>query len=383
MTIFPKLQQFLFPKYDTEEVRRHIDDYNVRFTFIAAIIAFVASCALIVMKNKNIIVDAIPYMPTRQFYNTFILTQIIVMLLSVAYLFGILKRHAVAHLITGAFGAAYAVFGIAISLVYYAHGNQILPFIGVAIFASSVLLLSPAAAILCISAAFSAFLFMLGIKHCMTYKLLMHIILIWSMCIFVSINRFYYRVSTESQSLRLKKLNSELEMISKYDSLTGIRNRYSLRGDFNAYIGKHIFLMMSDIDNFKSFNDQCGHDVGDKVLLRFAKILSESFEKDSCYRYGGDEFLVIKPFDAKESFENCLVNCCRLMKELRLDEEAMPFSFSGGYAYGYAETDKDIRAMMKCADEYLYKVKRSGKHNVLGGEYGKRSEDSIANCLET
>lgn len=378
MTVFPKLQQFLFPKYDSEEVRRHIDDYNVRFTFIASVIAFAASCALIVLKDKNIIVDSIPYMPVRTFYSVFILTQIVVMLLSVFYLSGILKKHAAAHLITGAFGIAYAVFGIAVSIVYYAHGNQILPFVSVAIFASSVLVLAPAAAIAGISGAFTAFLLMVGLEHGMTYKLLMNIMLIWSMCIFVSINRFYYRVSTLSQSERLKKLNAELEMISKYDALTEIRNRYSLRGDFNAYIGKRIFLMMSDIDNFKNFNDQRGHDIGDKVLLRFAKILSESFTKDSCYRYGGDEFLIIKPFDSKETFESCLVNCCRLMNDIQLDEEAVPFSFSGGYTYGYAAAHEDIRAMMKQADEYLYKVKRHGKHNILGGEYGKGIEHSIA-----
>ena len=90
------------------------------------------------------------------------------------------------------------------------------------------------------------------------------------MCIFVSINRFYYRVSTLSQSERLKKLNAELEMISKYDALTEIRNRYSLRGDFNAYIGKRIFLMMSDIDNFKNFNDQRGHDIATDPMHFFS-----------------------------------------------------------------------------------------------------------------
>lgn len=362
---------------------RHIDNYNVRFTFVASVIAFTAALTLILLKDKNIIIDSIPYMSIRTVYTVFILTQLIVMLLSSLYLRGALKKHAVAQLITAAFGLVYAVFGIIVSLIYYAHGNQILPFIGVAIFASSVLLLNPASALVFISAAFFSFLLMVGLEHGITYKLLMNMLLIWSMCIFVSINRFYYRVSMESQSERLKKLNSELEMISKYDALTELRNRYSLRGDFDAYTGKNIFLMMSDIDNFKSFNDQKGHDVGDKILFRFAKVLSESFTKDCCYRYGGDEFLIIKPYDYKEMFESCIVNCCRLMNDIRLDGDAARFSFSGGYAYGYAATNEDIRAMMKQADEYLYKVKRSGKHNILGGEYEWGMKVVVAGSAET
>lgn len=371
MFILQKMKTFLFPHRIPKEVISHIDDYNVKFSLAASIAALIISIIIVLQDDSNIMLKSISSVPLKRYYFAFIIVLIFIILLSLIYIFRKIRNHLFAGITISVFCLSYTVFGILLGLVNYACGDQILPFIGVEMFISAVLLLSPAPAVIFISVSFTSFLFLLSIKYGIKLKLCINTLMIWSICVFVSVRRFNYRIATESKSSRLKRLNSELEVISKYDALTGIRNRYSLRGDFDIYTGKKIFLMMSDVDDFKSFNDMKGHETGDKVLFRFANILSESFSRDSCYRYGGDEFLVIKPYTDESTFESCLVNCCRLMKDMKVDGEEINFSFSGGYIYGFAENHADIRNMIKQADEYLYKVKVNGKHNILGGEFKK------------
>lgn len=369
MFILQKMKNFLFPRRIPKEVINHIDDYNVKFSLAASIAALIISIIIVLQDDSNIMLKSISSISLKRYYFVFIIAIIFIMILCLIYIFKKLQNHLFARIIVIIFCLVYTIFGILLAVVSYACGDQILPFIGVEMFISAVFLLYPAPSVIFISTSFTSFLLLLSIKYGITLKLCINTLMIWLICVFVSVRRFNYRIITESKSERLKRLNTELEVISKYDALTGIRNRYSLRGDFDIYTGKNIFLMMSDVDDFKSFNDMKGHETGDKVLFRFANILSESFGRDSCYRYGGDEFLVVKPYTDKSSFESGLVNCCRLMKDMKVDGEEINFSFSGGYIYGFAENHSDIRNMIKQAAEYLYKVKLNGKHNILGGEF--------------
>lgn len=51
---------------------------------------------------------------------------------------------------------------------------------------------------------------------------------------------------------------------------------------------------MFDIDDFKFFNDMYGHTIGEKIIKTFAEDISDLFGSSNCYRYGGDEILVIR-----------------------------------------------------------------------------------------
>lgn len=108
----------------------------------------------------------------------------------------------------------------------------------------------------------------------------------------------------------------ELKEISLKDPLTGLRNRRFLREvlgeDIENYLKKKCYLlkknakrrqnddfhvygvMMVDIDYFKTLNDEFGHDIGDKWLVQFSKIMKAHLRSDDeVIRYGGEEFLII------------------------------------------------------------------------------------------
>lgn len=167
----------------------------------------------------------------------------------------------------------------------------------------------------------------------------------------------------------LKKDNKKLAEISRIDVLTNTKNRFALRKDFNSYVGSEIQLMIFDIDNFKQINDQYGHNIGDKILLNIGKAAQQVFSSESVYRFGGDEFIIIKNDLSLKEFKDKIKTLQKLASNIEVDENNKGITLSFGYTYGVVSHVIDIRSMMKFADELLYEVKRNGKNNSLGKRY--------------
>ena len=163
----------------------------------------------------------------------------------------------------------------------------------------------------------------------------------------------------EQTNKELKKVNDLLKTIASNDSLTNLRNRYSLRQDFEMYVGMPLHIAFIDLDNFKEMNDKNGHVYGDKVLAAVGKSLSDNFRTANCYRYGGDEFLVIAE---KETEDSVLAAYESMQKQLR----ASSIFLSGGYVYGVPEDASELRSMIMQADEMLYRAKEEGKNQLKG-----------------
>ena len=163
----------------------------------------------------------------------------------------------------------------------------------------------------------------------------------------------------EQTNKELKKVNDLLKTIASNDSLTNLRNRYSLRQDFEMYVGMPLHIVFIDLDNFKELNDKNGHVYGDKILAIVGKALSDSFRTANCYRYGGDEFLIIAE---KETEDSVLAACEKVKKQLTSSD----IFLSGGYVYGVPEDSAELRSMIMQADEMLYRAKEEGKNQFKG-----------------
>ncbi len=109
--------------------------------------------------------------------------------------------------------------------------------------------------------------------------------------------------SKVEELIQLRESNYKLEKLSFYDSLTGLENRRRfdqiLNREWNRAIReqKELSIIMLDVDNFKSYNDNYGHINGDECLKRLAKSLLSTVKRscDSVARYGGEEFIVLLP----------------------------------------------------------------------------------------
>lgn len=172
---------------------------------------------------------------------------------------------------------------------------------------------------------------------------------------------------------RLRDSNEALQEESHLDPLTGLYNRNVLRENFSEYKHHDLIVTLLDIDDFKKINDLCGHEIGDVALRELAAILSETFTNTDCYRYGGDEFLLIRLDDDWTKYNLEMIHVRSSLTRVVLGPKKMPVHISAGYISGTTETGEDLRAMFRLADEMLYESKRLGKNRV-SGETFRRGE---------
>ena len=152
------------------------------------------------------------------------------------------------------------------------------------------------------------------------------------------------------------------------DTLTNLPNRRKL----NEWLKEaksvlkeqaNFAVMLMDIDNFKHINDNYGHEIGDHVLVEYGQRVSAILEQNGIVgRYGGDEFMVVLPYETQQYVE---VIASRIVAEMQRPIEIQQTILSITTSIGVAlvEEDMAIRKMLKCADDALYKVKEQGKND--------------------
>ena len=153
----------------------------------------------------------------------------------------------------------------------------------------------------------------------------------------------------------LHRENEMLQYMSMTDALTGNRNRMALRHDYDSYQGHEVTVMMLDINDFKKKNDTYGHDEGDRVLKETGRLLSETFGEEHCYRYGGDEFLVIVPDISEAEFREKLEQMEQNGSVLMGDSKA---GFSAGHVHALLKDPDMLRDLISEADKKMYEEKR-------------------------
>ncbi|MBB6479228.1 GGDEF domain-containing protein [Spirochaeta isovalerica] len=155
-----------------------------------------------------------------------------------------------------------------------------------------------------------------------------------------------------------------LEKIASTDTLTGLLNRRKLENSFRHPGLEGINVLMEiDLDFFKKVNDDFGHEKGDDVLVQFSSILSSMIrESDSCYRWGGEEFVVLLN---ELSIDEALaiserLRVCVAGTDFGLDR---PMTISIGVA-AKADEREPLDSMFRRADKALYRAKESGRNKV-------------------
>jgi diguanylate cyclase (GGDEF)-like protein len=167
----------------------------------------------------------------------------------------------------------------------------------------------------------------------------------------------------ESLSQDLHRENQKLHDVSLTDGLTQIRNRTALQLDSDSYLDREVTVMMLDLNDFKNINDTSGHEEGDRILRETAQLLADSFGRTHCYRYGGDEFLVILPDVPTSAFLERLESVLEARPQVMLNKRVAQVSFSVGYVYAQPTNHEELRNLIAEADERMYEQKRD-KHRA-------------------
>ena len=143
----------------------------------------------------------------------------------------------------------------------------------------------------------------------------------------------------------LQNENKKLQQISQIDALTGTKNRLALKNDYELYKNHEVAIMMLDLNDFKMINDTRGHEEGDRILKETGQFLSETFGENHCYRYGGDEFLVIVPDISEKNFKETLNSISWFS------------GFSVGYVHAFLKDHEMLHSLISQADKKMYEAK--------------------------
>jgi diguanylate cyclase (GGDEF)-like protein len=170
------------------------------------------------------------------------------------------------------------------------------------------------------------------------------------------------------------RLREKLAVQSVRDPLTGLYNRRFAEESITREIAraqresKPLTLVILDLDGFKSFNDEYGHDGGDAALRAAATLLVESIRtSDVAARLGGDEFLLVLP---GATVESAIAKCDFIRVHLRLQDvhhrgrRLPPITLSAGAA-GFPIHGSNGDALLRAADSALYASKHAGRDRVM------------------
>ncbi len=191
-------------------------------------------------------------------------------------------------------------------------------------------------------------------------------------------NEILARVRTQIRKKRYaERLRDNVQLsieMAITDALTGLYNRRYMETHVGTLVdqavarGKPLSVLILDIDYFKSINDTHGHDAGDDVLQDFAIRIRKSIRGiDLACRYGGEEFVVVMP-------ETDLAVATMVAERLRRRIASEPFPIQKGarmievtISIGIAALgpNDDAAAVIKRADQALYRAKRDGRNRVV------------------
>jgi diguanylate cyclase (GGDEF)-like protein len=178
-------------------------------------------------------------------------------------------------------------------------------------------------------------------------------------------------VTVRSQVSQLEARAGQLEVEARSDALTGLHNRGSFDAALAAEVerarasGASFGLLLVDLDHFKRVNDSHGHPVGDELLRATAGAIRAQAGGAVACRYGGEEFALICPEDAKAPLRQRAERVRQAIEALRVEVPRGPLRATasvGGCWIAAAGPGLEAKDVIACADAELYRAKREGRN---------------------
>ncbi len=183
----------------------------------------------------------------------------------------------------------------------------------------------------------------------------------------------------EEQQAELERLNAGLYEDARTDPLTGAGNRLRLEEDLEAVSARvqrydqSYAVALCDVDNFKAYNDTCGHLAGDQALREITDVLAASIRGgDAVYRYGGEELLVLLAGQGEEMAAVAGERLRHAVEDLAIPhpgiDERKFVTISAGIATLHPSDVHDLTGFLERADAALYRAKAAGRNRVMVAE---------------
>lgn len=301
--------------------------------------------------------------------STILMTSTICACLLTAFLADLFLKekihgHLTSVIIASLFFTIMAVFGIFVSYMNYIAGRQMIIFYAVNICFVNFIHIYPMFQLVFLLVEHIVFFSILYSYDGLQSIILPNVVIYLLIVLVSSIVSFHREYDFVSSSQKAQMLAQDFIQKSSQDQLTGLMNRYVLDSIQDISKGTTCQIAMADIDYFKTFNDTYGHLKGDEVLKVTASSLLDVFRRTDCYRYGGDEFLVLTTSLNEDTFRDRLAIWENKLSEVRLEGINESIKISYGVASGVVNSKEDIFKLIKEADKKLYAIKEMRHHRL-------------------
>jgi len=189
-------------------------------------------------------------------------------------------------------------------------------------------------------------------------------------------NRISMELSQTYQK-ELQNYNEKLKALSVTDELTRLDNRRSFLEHIdliwkqNHRLNLPVAVLMIDVDYFKKYNDSLGHLEGDKALIAVAKCLKDNVKRDTDFvaRFGGEEFVCLLPFVAKDEALTFAQRLVQRVEDLKIPHPMSAHSkyvtISIGTASAVPNDGNSYTQLLDAADKALYVAKELGRNRAV------------------
>jgi len=164
----------------------------------------------------------------------------------------------------------------------------------------------------------------------------------------------------------------KMERLATTDPLTKLFNRRKIEELMASEVirfqrNKNGFaIAITDIDNFKQFNDNHGHDCGDFVLQEISALIQKNLKiQDIPARWGGEEFLIVLPDTELAGGIHTIEKLRQTIADTHYEYNGISFAVTMTFGITEYNGKKDVNACIKQADEMLYAGKRGGRNRVV------------------
>lgn len=201
---------------------------------------------------------------------------------------------------------------------------------------------------------------------------------------------FLYDLRDSFTRAELEQNVRVLRELSESDALTGLANRRSFRSSFDSRFagdtrkpGRSVTVMMIDLDHFKRFNDEFGHQAGDRALRHVGRCLEAGFSgvDGIIARFGGEEFIAAFHSTSVAEAERLAEDVRQAIRALDIpvrDNRRQRITTSIGLASAGPDAKVDLGELTARADRALYRAKSDGRDRVVVSERIELRVDRLA-----